>query len=877
MKLRDKTLIMVGLSLLCLIAILYLAAQMELLISFSNLEERNAEKDVERAFNATSNELSSMRDLANYWAARNDTYVFMTTGDPNFINYNLASGSLTDESLNNMGINLLLFMDSNGHITFSRYLNLTGKPEEIPQNLTEELSLYGFCPGCLDKQSKFSGMILLSGNPMLIATQPVSNSKQPGPSVGRVIIGRYLTQKEVTKLSDLTQLNLTIYSLSGDNMPEDFMQARKTLSYDSPIFVKALNGDYIAGYALMMNIYGTPLLIMRVDSPREIYKQGTKSVQGFVFLFSVAGILFLILTLVYLDRSVLSRLGALTSGVISIGASHDMASRIAVQGKDELAMLASSINDMLTALEGTHEELRKSEELYRLITENMTDAIHLHAPDPELRYLYVSPSIKRTGYDPSELIGKSPFEVGIFQEDAEVIRNSLRDLLKDVNNSRISYEYRFRTKDGSWIWVETTANAVLGPGGNLVYIVCSSRDITQRKKAEQGLKESQQQMADIISFLPDALMAIDLNGRVMIWNRAMEILTGVKANDMLGKGDYEYALPFYGIRRPILVDMVLKPHEGFESEYLGFQREETAVAGEAFISTFGLNGSYLLSKATALYDENGNIIGAIESIRDMTERRRMEQKLERSRTELLIAAEIQRSFIPKRSPELSRFEVAAVTIPAMEVGGDFYDFIVLQDGRYGLVIADVSGKSIPGALFMALSRTIIRASAAHQLDVSEVLKSANSMIASDATAGMFVTLLYGVLDDETRTLTYANAGHPPPLLFRARDCRYEAKSATGIALGAMEGANYEQITIEFSPGDVAVFYTDGVSEAMNPKGEMYGLERLTRLVDGHCQLSAEKIMSRILSDISDFSQDQEQNDDLTLIVLKARGNTEEKS
>lgn len=874
MKLRDKTLITVGLSLLCLIVILYIAAQMELLISFSKLEERNAEKNVERAFNATSNELSSMGDLANYWAARNDTYVFMTTGDPNFINYNLASGSLTDESLNDMGINLIIFMDSNGQIIFSRYLNITGRREEVPQNLTEELSLYGFCPGCLDKQSKFAGMILLSGHPMLIATQPIINSKQSGPSVGRVIIGRYLTQKEVTKLSDITQLNLTIYPLGDDGMPDDFRWARGALSYESPVLVRSLNNDYIAGYAMVRNIYGNPLLILRVDSPREIYKQGTRSVQGFVILFSIAGILFLVLTLVYLDRSVLSRLAVLTSGIISIGTSHDIASRVVVQGKDELAQLAGSINDMLTALEGAHEELSKSEERYRLITENMTDVIHLHTPDPDLRYLYLSPSMKnRTGYDPSELIGKSPFEVGIFPEDAEVVRKSLDKFIKG-DTGRLSSEYRFRLKDGSWIWVETTASPVMGPDGSVHCIVCSSRDITLRKKAEQELSESQQQMADIISFLPDAIMAIDLNGRVMIWNRAMEILTGVKAKDMLGKGDYEYSLPFYGIRRPILIDMVLKPHDGFEAEYLGFQREETAVVGEAFIPTFGPHGSYLLAKATILYDASGNRVGAIESIRDMTERRRMEQTLERSKTELLIAAEIQRSFIPKRSPELSCFEVAAVTIPAMEVGGDFYDFIKLQDGRYGMVIADVSGKGIPAALFMALTRTIIRASALHQLDVSMVLGSANSMIASDATAGMFVTLLYGVLDDEDRTLIYANAGHPPPLLFRARDCGYEVKSATGIALGAVEGAKYDGVTIEFSPGDVAVFYTDGVSEAMSPSGEMYGLERLTRLIGGSCQLSAEKIMGKILSDISDFSIGREQNDDLTLIVLKARGTAE---
>jgi sigma-B regulation protein RsbU (phosphoserine phosphatase) len=381
-------------------------------------------------------------------------------------------------------------------------------------------------------------------------------------------------------------------------------------------------------------------------------------------------------------------------------------------------------------------------------------------------------------------------------------------------------------------------------------------------------------MSDIISFLPEAIMAIDLNGKVMIWNREMEILTGVMAKDILGKGDYEYSLPFYGYRRPILVDMVLTPHEGFESEYFGFRRDGTAVVGEVFIPTFGRHGSYLLAKATALFDEIGNRVGAIESVRDMTERRLMEQKLERSRTELHVAAEIQRSFIPKKTPNIPNFEVSAVTIPAMEVGGDFYDFISLPDGNYGLVIADVAGKSIPAALFMALSRMIIRASAAQQSLAPEVLKNANNMIASDATAGMFVTLLYGVLDGEALTLKYADAGHPTPLLFKSRDCKYVEESATGIALGAKESASYEEQTIKFEPGEVAVFYTDGVTETMNAEGELYGLGRLIEAINKSCQASAEEIMNKILEEISAFRKDREQNDDITLVVLKARKEVE---
>jgi len=238
MNLRNKTLIVVGIFLVCLIMILYIAAQMQLQSSFSDLEERNAEVDVQRALSAISNELTSLGDIANFWAARDDTYAFMKTGDPNYISYSMTTGSLTNDSLNNTVINLLLFLDSYGQIVFSRYLDFFGQAESVPQNLIEQLSLYGFCPGCLDKQSRFAGIILLSGQPMMIVAHPITNSKKNSPSMGRVVLGRFLTQKEIAKLSGITQLNLSIYPLGDPRMPSDILEVSGQLSYSSPVKVR---------------------------------------------------------------------------------------------------------------------------------------------------------------------------------------------------------------------------------------------------------------------------------------------------------------------------------------------------------------------------------------------------------------------------------------------------------------------------------------------------------------------------------------------------------------------------------------------------------------------------------------------------------------
>jgi serine phosphatase RsbU (regulator of sigma subunit) len=339
---------------------------------------------------------------------------------------------------------------------------------------------------------------------------------------------------------------------------------------------------------------------------------------------------------------------------------------------------------------------------------------------------------------------------------------------------------------------------------------------------------------------------------------------------MIGKGDFEYAIPFYGSRRPMLIDLAMTNDMDVDSKYGNLQREGNTLITEVFIPTFGHGGAHLWAKATPLYDAAGNLMGAIESVRDMSALRRAEKTLERSKAELRIASDIQRSFLPEHIPPIAGFDLAATSIPAMEVGGDFYDFIP-GSGRLGMVIADVSGKSVPAALFMALSRTIVRANATHHERGTDVLQDANDMISADSRLGMFVTLFYGVLDENSHNLVYANAGHPPPILLRSNSDDFTSLEVTGIALGMMEGMMYEERTVNLSPGDIVVLYTDGVTEATNSDMEQYGLKRLRLIVQRSRHLSSQGILDNILEDILNFSGDQAQFDDITMIIVKANG------
>jgi PAS domain S-box-containing protein len=170
--------------------------------------------------------------------------------------------------------------------------------------------------------------------------------------------------------------------------------------------------------------------------------------------------------------------------------------------------------------------------------------------------------------------------------------------------------------------------------GHLAGLVGVILDITERKQIETALRESERRLADIINFLPDATMVIDKEGKVIAWNRALEVLTGVKADDMLGKGNHENALPFYGQRRPILIDLVLKPKEEIEKSYTNLSRDGETLVGEAYMPVLGGGETYLWGVASALYDSQGNIVGAIESIKDITDRKRAEEALKESECRL---------------------------------------------------------------------------------------------------------------------------------------------------------------------------------------------------------------------------------------------------
>jgi sigma-B regulation protein RsbU (phosphoserine phosphatase) len=290
---------------------------------------------------------------------------------------------------------------------------------------------------------------------------------------------------------------------------------------------------------------------------------------------------------------------------------------------------------------------------------------------------------------------------------------------------------------------------------------------------------------------------------------------------------------------------------------------------EAVMAVEGVSIPMILSNSLGMLIFAFIITNLIRERETAEERDKYFAELERKRYELKIAHDIQQSFLPDAIPLLRGFELAATNLPAKEVGGDFYDFIPISEDKIGLTIADVSGKGVPAALFMALSRTILRANATRSIRVTEVIHDANRLITADAKSGMFVTLFYAVLDLKERTLTYVNAGHNPPVEFNGKTGDLILLKAKGIALGALEDIELEEREIILESGDMVVFYTDGVTEAIDSKDNQFGEERLFKLIKENHDLSANDVIEKIKSEVLSFCGDEPQFDDITLMALKA--------
>jgi len=258
---------------------------------------------------------------------------------------------------------------------------------------------------------------------------------------------------------------------------------------------------------------------------------------------------------------------------------------------------------------------------------------------------------------------------------------------------------------------------------------------------------------------------------------------------------------------------------------------------------------------------------AVQVAQLVRQQQKQAQERERIEQELRVARLIQQTLLPKEVPDLEGYKLAAYYQPAREVGGDFYDFLKLDDEHLGLVVGDVTDKGVPAAIVMATTRTMLRASAQRLSSPAEVLKRVNDVIVRDIPPNMFITCLYAILELESGVVRYANAGHDLPYRRSSSAGGAEELRATGMPLGLLPGMRYEEKQIELDRGDSVLFYSDGLVEAHDPQRQMFGFPRLQGLV-GAYRSDGPAMVNFLLSELARFTGEEwEQEDDITLVTL----------
>ena len=280
------------------------------------------------------------------------------------------------------------------------------------------------------------------------------------------------------------------------------------------------------------------------------------------------------------------------------------------------------------------------------------------------------------------------------------------------------------------------------------------------------------------------------------------------------------------------------------------------------------------TKPIDLDDLSVTIEKAIDEINYVINAQEEHTQLETIKTDLVVAAQIQQAILPRVFPPFPEYadivDIAATMIPARDVGGDFYDFFRLDDERIGLIIADVSGKGVPAAIFMAVSRTLIRTVALRSGSPAECLMTANDLLSQESVNSMFVTVFYAIYNTKTGVIDYCNGGHNSPYIMHADGTLDVLPTTNSYILGAIAGLSYHNGKTRLGVGDTLLMFTDGVNEAFNSAFEQYGDSRMFQALSGLYQQSSQEIIDGLHRNVQAFVGEATQSDDITLLALKRK-------
>ena len=469
--------------------------------------------------------------------------------------------------------------------------------------------------------------------------------------------------------------------------------------------------------------------------------------------------------------------------------------------------------------------------------------------DPQLEY--ISQNIKQFGYTPEEFLeGAIEFKDIVHPDDHARVRMEIL-CYAEADVEEYTMIYRCVTRAGDIRWVEDQTSVVRDDAGLKTHnqgVLC---DITERKQAEDALRKSEEKFRRIVETAAEGFVLMDQDLKIIDFNNAYCSLLGYSPEELLGKSPFELATEEFREH------MLLNKESLLSNEYREFEGNMVAKDGHHIP---------VLIHGNTLRDDQENVIGNMAFITDMTEHKKA----------LMLAGEVQKSLLPHDKPVVKGLDIAGRNVSCDEIGGDYYDFIWRQKsgtGPFSVVVGDISGHGVDSALLMTTARAFLRMRASQPGTISEIISSMNHHLVKDVLeTGRFMTLFYLSLDPDRKSIEWVRAGHDPALLYDpSRDTFVELKGH-GIALGVVDNMEYLMHKRDgLADGQIIAVGTDGIWEAFNPQGEMFGKKRLKDLIRHNADQNAGTILNIVYEEVKQFTAGRKNEDDITLVIIKAAG------
>ncbi|MDO9168799.1 MAG: PAS domain S-box protein [Methylobacter sp.] len=502
--------------------------------------------------------------------------------------------------------------------------------------------------------------------------------------------------------------------------------------------------------------------------------------------------------------------------------------------------------------------LTESEERFRQMAEMAGE--WLWEQDPDGYYSYSSAAVSQIlGYSPDEVLGKHYTEFLTPQDKAE------QQQYAASHQPFYALLAHYQHKDGRSILTESTGLPIIDAAGKLLKWRGVDRDITARMHFQNALIESEKRTRMIIESSLSAIVIMDSNSIINDWNHPAEKIFGWTKEEAIGQHLEELIIPpqFRNAHRQGLEHFLRTGHGPLFNQLLeqtAIRRDGTEFPVELSFSPLKLGNTYIFSGF----------------IHDITKRKTAEQQIRLAQvnlaiaqSEIKIAERIQASLSPSAPIKSIHFEVTGYCLPADQVGGDYFDYFYRNESCLDMIIADVSGHSIGPALFMVETRSAIRSQANGSGTPAETLTILNNFLFEDLDkSDYFITLFYLQYNITNQQLSFANAGHPPPLLHSRFQSECQQLDAEGLILGVHKNVIFEEKTTTLSQGDIILLYTDGLTEAENANGDFFGLQRVSDILVQYALQSPQAIIEALLEQLKQFCRSESFNDDITLMIFK---------